>query len=311
MRMTILQSLFPATPDSLTIAKVEAQKAAFIEKVSNSSPSELLEEFTEAAIMFGLKILAAAAIFLVGRFLIKWVKNILKKRFVARKTDATIASFALSLVSALLWVVLIIIAVGVLGVKTTSIAALFAAGGMAIGMALSGTLQNFAGGIMILAFRPFRAGDYIEAQGFGGKVKEVNITSTKIHTPDNKEIILPNGALSNGVINNYSRQKWRRIEFVVGLEYGCDAQAAKDALLEIANSDDRVSCLAHGAPADPFVGLKTLSASSVDFTLRVWVESADYWQVYFNLNEKIYTSLPQKGLNFPFPQVTVNMAEKN
>lgn len=311
MRMTILQSLFPATPDSLTIAKVEAQKAAFIEKVSNSSPSELLEEFTEAAIMFGLKILAVAAIFLVGRFLIKWVKNILKKRFVARKTDATIASFALSLVNALLWVVLIIIAVGVLGVKTTSIAALFAAGGMAIGMALSGTLQNFAGGIMILAFRPFRAGDYIEAQGFGGKVKEVNITSTKIHTPDNKEIILPNGALSNGVINNYSRQKWRRIEFVVGLEYGCDAQAAKDALLEIANSDDRVSCLAHGAPADPFVGLKTLSASSVDFTLRVWVESADYWQVYFNLNEKIYTSLPQKGLNFPFPQVTVNMAEKN
>lgn len=311
MRMTILQSLFPATPDSLTIAKVEAQKAAFIEKVSNSSPSELLEEFTEAAIMFGLKILAAAAIFLVGRFLIKWVKNILKKRFVARKTDATIASFSLSLVNALLWVVLIIIAVGVLGVKTTSIAALFAAGGMAIGMALSGTLQNFAGGIMILAFRPFRAGDYIEAQGFGGKVKEVNITSTKIHTPDNKEIILPNGALSNGVINNYSRQKWRRIEFVVGLEYGCDAQAAKDALLEIANSDDRVSCLAHGAPADPFVGLNTLSASSVDFTLRVWVESADYWQVYFNLNEKIYTSLPQKGLNFPFPQVTVNMAEKN
>ena len=308
--MKILQSLFTTTPDSVTIAKVEAQKAAFIEKVSTSSPSELLEEFTEAAIMFGLKLLAAAVIFFVGRFLIKWVRSILKKRFAARKTDATIASFALSLVNALLWIVVIIIAVGILGVKTTSIAALFAAGGMAIGMALSGTLQNFAGGIMILAFRPFRAGDYIEAQGFGGKVKEVNITSTKIHTPDNKEIILPNGALSNGVINNYSRQKWRRIEFVVGLEYGCDAEAAKEALLEIANSEERVAHLAQGAPAEPFVGLKALSASSVDFTLRVWVKSDDYWPVYFKINEMIYISLPQKGLDFPFPQVTVNMAGK-
>lgn len=278
-----------------------------VQEVSNTPLNELVAKLIDAAVQFGLKLLAALAIYLIGRYVIRWSKKLLNSIFTKRGTEPAIASFTISLSTAALWVIVIIIAVGTLGVETTSLAALLAAGGMAIGMALSGTVQNFAGGIMLLAFKPFKAGDFIEAQGYAGTVTEVNITSTKLTTPDNKVVVLPNGTLSNGTINNYSKMPARRVDFTVSVEYGNDADKVKEILLGLAAADERVLTTANGGPADPFVGLVNLGASSVDFAFRVWVKAADYWGVYFSLNERIYSDLPKNGIKFPFQQISVHM----
>ena len=292
-----------------TLGKSDMEKEfiSSLQAISNTPPEQLVSTLAEKGIQFGLKLLAAIAIYLIGAWLIRLVKKLLRGFFARKNTDAAIVSFTMSLATALLWVLVVIIAVGALGVETTSLAALLAAGGMAIGMALSGIVQNFAGGLMILIFKPFKAGDYIEAMGYAGTVSEVNITSTKIVTVDNKVIILPNGPLQSGTVNNYSKMDYRRVDFTVGVEYGSDADTVKSALLEIAASDERVVTAAQGAPADPFVGVLSLSPSSVDFTFRIWARTADYWGVFFDTNEKIYKTLPERGVSFPFPQVSVHM----
>lgn len=313
MIFTIINGVDQARQAALdTTGKTEIEKS-FIETittVTNTPASELLSDLLYKAIHFGLKVLAALLIYILGGLLIKWAKKLLRKMFTRLKTDPAIVSFATSLVTAAMWVLVIIIAVGTLGVETTSLAALLAAGGMAIGMALSGTVQNFAGGIMILAFRPFRVGDFIEAQGFSGTVSEINITSTRLTTPDNRTIVLPNGALSSGTINNFSRMEFRRLEFCVSVEYGSQADMVKESLLEIANSDERVVSAADGAPEDPYAVLKELGASSVDFLLRVWVRTSDYWNVFYDINERIYETLPEKGISFPFNQLVIHNADK-
>ena len=277
---------------------------------------------------FGIKVLAALLIFVIGIFLIRWVKNILKRVFDRRNTEKTIASFVTSFVSISLTVLLVVISVSTLGVNTTSLAALLAAGGMAIGMALSGTVQNFAGGLMLLAFKPFMADDFIEAQGHMGKVIEVNITATKILTTDNRVVILPNGALSNGTINNFSGRPLRRVEWLVSVEYGVDAAKCKEAILAIINSDKRVlqadtdmnklykelnisafqlstvNYRMDAIPA-PFVALKSLNESDITFVVRAWVRSDDYWDVFFDLQERFYTELPPQGFGFAYPHVEI------
>lgn len=293
--------------DTLGKSDMEKEFISSLQAISNTPPEQLVSTLAEKGIQFGLKLLAAIAIYLIGAWLIRLVKKLLRGFFARKNTDAAIVSFTMSLATALLWVLVVIIAVGALGVETTSLAALLAAGGMAIGMALSGIVQNFAGGLMILIFKPFKAGDYIEAMGYAGTVSEVNITSTKIVTVDNKVIILPNGPLQSGTVNNYSKMDYRRVDFTVGVEYGSDADTVKSALLEIAASDERVVTAAQGAPADPFVGVLSLSPSSVDFTFRIWARTADYWGVFFDTNEKIYKTLPERGVSFPFPQVSVHM----
>lgn len=293
--------------DTLGKSDMEKEFISSLQAISNTPPEQLVSTLAEKGIQFGLKLLAAIAIYLIGAWLIRLVKKLLRGFFTRKNTDAAIVSFTMSLATALLWVLVVIIAVGALGVETTSLAALLAAGGMAIGMALSGIVQNFAGGLMILIFKPFKAGDYIEAMGYAGTVSEVNITSTKIVTVDNKVIILPNGPLQSGTVNNYSKMDYRRVDFTVGVEYGSDADTVKSALLEIAASDERVVTAAQGAPADPFVGVLSLSPSSVDFTFRIWARTADYWGVFFDTNEKIYKTLPERGVSFPFPQVSVHM----
>ena len=292
-----------------TTGKSEIAKKLILAKQETSglSAEELLSNLAQDAIGFGLKVLLALVLYAVGAWLIKVLKRFLKKLFEKKKTEPAIVSFTLSLVTTASWVIVIMIVVGTLGVNTSSLAALLAAGGMAIGMALSGTVQNFAGGIMILVFKPFKVGDYIEAQGFAGTVSEMNITATKLLTVDNRVIILPNGALSSGSINNYSNQEWRRVAFVVSVEYGSNADKVKELLLGIAAADARVSDAASGAPADAFAGLSKLSSSSVDFTLRVWVKTADYWPVFFDMNEQIYKCLPENGINFPFPQLSLHL----
>lgn len=292
-----------------TTGKTEVEKGIMqaIEDVSTMSTEELLYSLLDGVLSFGFKLLAALAIYFVGAWLIRRIKRMLAALFVKRNADPAIASFVQSFATVALTIILVIVVIGTLGIETTSLAALLAAGGMAIGMALSGTVQNFAGGVMILVFKPFKAGDFIETQGVSGTVDEVNITATKIHTPDNKIIILPNGALSNSIINNYSKMQYRRLEWIVGLDYGCDSAKVKSVLRDILTADDRVQHVAQGAPADPLIELSALGDSSVQFVMRAWVRSEDYWDVNFAVNEAIYNELPLHGVNFPYQQMDIHI----
>lgn len=301
--MGFLNFLQAAPADSLN--QIQAELAAVAEKIATTPTNELIGDFLEKAISFGIKVLAAILIYLIGAWLIKKIKGMLKRIFDKKGTDAAIASFTMSIVSIALTIVLIIVTIGTLGIDTTSFAALLAGGGMAIGMALNGTVQNFAGGIMILIFKPFKSGDYIEAQGFAGTVSEVTITSTKLTTVDNRIIIIPNGALSNGTINNYSDQKFRRVDLTVDVEYGTSSDAVKAVLHSIVKEDARIL----SEPAEPFIALSSLKDSSIQFTMRLWVKSSDYWGVYFDTTEKVYNELPKNGIHFPFPQLDVNIKQ--
>lgn len=292
-----------AAPDSLKNIKLDL--TALADKLATTPTNELLAELLDKAINFGLKVLAALIIYGIGAWLIRKVKGILSKIFERKGTDAAVASFTMSITSIALTLILIIITIGVLGIDTTSFAALLAGGGMAIGLALNGTVQNFAGGIMLLIFKPFKSGDFIEAQGYSGTVSEVTITSTKLVTVDNRVIIIPNGALSNGTINNYSDQKIRRVDINVDVEYGSSSEEVKAILYSLIKDDTRIL----NEPAPPFIALSALKESGVQFTLRLWVNSSDYWNVFFELTEKIYNELPKNGIKFPFPQLDINIKQ--
>ena len=221
-----------------------------------------------------------------------------------RKVDISIKTFVKSLVNILLTILLIISVVGALGVETTSFAALLASAGVAVGMALFGNLQNFAGGLIILVFKPFKVGDYIDGQGASGTVKEIQIFHTILFTVDNRIIYVPNGSLSSNAITNYSKQETRRAEWVFGVEYGEDYERVKAVLERIIAADERIL----QTPA-PFIGLGSLSASSVDIKVRVWTKTADYWDVMFDMNRIVYATFNKEGIGFPFPQLTVHQAQ--
>ena len=335
--MLLLEATLQAAPD--TVKEQWAQHQDSVRQgaqqmiaLAKENPDLFWKTTIDSMIQFGLKVVAAIVIYLIGAWLIGLVKRGLKRTFTRRNTEPTIASFISSFASIALTILLLITIVGTLGVNTTSLAALLAAGGMAIGMALSGTVQNFAGGLMLLAFKPFKAGDFIEAQGHSGKVIEVNITATKILTTDNRVVILPNGALSNGTINNFSGRPLRRVEWEVSVSYGVDAEACKQAILAIVNSDKRilqadtdmkalykelnisafqlstVNYRMDAIPA-PFVGLKALNSSDITFVVRGWVRATDYWDVFFSLQERFYTELPPQGFTFAYPHMDVTMLQ--
>lgn len=301
--MKILTPLQAAPADTLN--NVQAEIAAVAQKIATTPANELISEFIDKAVAFGLKVFAALFIYTLGVWIIRKIKKIIRSIFERKQTDAAIASFAMSITSIALTVILIIITVGTLGIDTTSIAALLAGGGMAIGMALNGTVQNFAGGIMILIFKPFKSGDFIETQGFSGTVSEVTITSTKLSTVDNRVIVIPNGLLSNGIINNYSDRTIRRVEIPVDVEYGSSSEKVISTLQSLIKDDTRIL----KEPAEPFIRLSALKDSSIQFTIRLWVNASDYWGVYFDTIEKIYNELPKNGINFPFPQLDVNIKQ--
>lgn len=302
--MNFLQTAVPETKDTLDLQKATEH---LVEKIATTPADQLLSEFMDKAIAFGLKVLAALAIYLIGAWIIKKIKNIVHNIFIKRNTEHSIASFVESLVSITLTVFLVIFTISALGVNTTSLAALLAAGGMAIGMALSGTVQNFAGGIMLLVFKPFKAGDFIEAQGYSGTVTDVTIVSTKITTTDNRNIIIPNGALSNGTINNYSQNVFRRLEWLVDVEYGAPSDKVKSLLKKIVDDERRI-VYAPTAPANPTIALNALRDSSVQFVVRAWVKKEEYWDVLYDVNEKIYNEIPENGIQFPYPQLDVHIA---
>lgn len=274
-------------------------------------PNKFVTDIIEQAIHFGLKLIAAIAIYLIGAWLIKRVKNLLKNVFIKRGTEPTLSTFIISVTSISLTVLLIIITIGALGINTTSFAAVLAAGGMAIGMALSGTVQNFAGGLMILLFKPFKVGDYIKTQGYEGTVFEVSIVSTKIKTVDNSIIILPNGSLCNGNIDNFSEKPYHRCQWNIGVAYGSDADKVREVLMDIVKNEPRILNSATEGASDPAVFLTSLNDSSVGFRLLGWVKIEDYWPVTFAINEKIYSELPKNGIEFPFPQMDVHVIKNS
>ena len=255
-------------------------------------------------IPFGLKVIAAIVVFILGRWMIKLVKRWMANGLMSKRGDPTLHSFLSHLVSVLLYFILIIFIISILGINTSSLVALLASAGLAIGMALSGTLQNFAGGVMIILFRPFKVGDFISAQGFEGKVSEIQIFNTHLLTTDNKEVILPNGALSTGTMTNFSKQGTRRVDWVFSMAYGDDYDHAKDVLKRLCAADPQIK-----KTPEPFIELLKLNDSTVDITVRVWVDSADYWPVFFAMNERVYKAFAQEGLHIPFPQMDVHLKQ--
>ena len=281
--------------------EVVEKTSGMIEAVSDGKVDTLLKQLISMGVELGKSILLAIAIYIAGKFIIKLINKVVRQMLERRGVDATIQSFLKSFVSILLNILLIITVISALGVNTTSFAALLASVGVAAGMALSGNLQNLAGGLIILLFKPFKVGDFIEAQGTMGTVKEIQIIHTILQTVDNKEIFLPNGSLSSGSITNYNKMGTRRVDFTVSVEYGTDVEKVLNALKSIAVSDERIL-----KDPVPFYALSALADSSVNFTFRVWVNSADYWGVYFDVNKRIYEDFNRIGISFPFPQLQIH-----
>ena len=307
MLFNLLQMNGP-TPEEIA-ERADSAKVTIEQFAENlaKDPSTTLQNLGQDAIEFGIKLVVAILVYMLGAWLIGRIKKSLVKVFNRKKTDKVLSSFVISITTITLTILLITAVIGTLGVNTTSFAALLAAGGMAIGMAMSGTVQNFAGGIMILAFKPFKAGDFIEAQGYSGTVTTVSITSTTLTTTDNRTIIIPNGTLINGNINNFSRNPVRRVEWNIGVEYGTDAEFCCSKLLELVKADPRVIDSSVKGAADPSAVITQLGDSAVVFTVKAWVKTADYWDVLYDYNKTVYTELPKAGINFPFPQMDVHL----
>lgn len=356
---------------------------SMFESLKGLSIDDAITKIANSMVDFTFKLLIAILVFYIGRFIIRKLYDVVHKLMVNRKVDPSLTTFVLSLVRMVLYFILIITIVGILGLETSSFLAIFASAGVAIGMALSGTLQNFAGGVLILLLKPYKVGDYIEAQGYAGTVSEIQIFHTVINTPDNKRIIIPNGGLSTGSINNYSTEGFRRVDWTVSLSYDTDYEAARQAIIELLLEDERVvrttiedhlaAKQAHlkaeedvaagkhleetgeGSPGDetmdtpppphtwwgritesrskkrrrlgaaikervgltessvepvqrpPFVGLGEMADSSINLTVRAWALSSDYWGLFFDMNARFFTRLPQMGFSFPFPQMDVHL----
>lgn len=342
-----------------------------IKSFQNLGFDEAMTNIANSLVDFAFKLLIAIVVFYIGRFVIRKIYRMMLSVFVRRKMDASLSTFVLSLVKMLLYFILIVTVIGIIGIETSSFLAIFASAGVAIGMALSGTLQNFAGGVLILLLKPYKIGDYIEAQGYAGTVKEIQIFHTVINTIDNKAIIIPNGGLSTSSINNYSLEQYRRVDWTVCLSYGTDYERAEQEILRILNSDIRVvkkyieedrelrlqmhleqdkqqeaeAMLKEEAKAgwwkrmrmrrrrkseafkkalqqqqemnqpvtiekvdrSPFVGLGEMADSSINFTVRAWTHSSNYWSLFFDMNKRFYTELPKAGFEFPFPQMDVHL----
>jgi small conductance mechanosensitive channel len=255
-----------------------------------------------AIIEYGTRLIGGLLVLIIGLWLAGLLTNALSKVMDKKDVDESLKPFLKGLVNALLKVIVVLTVFGTLGIEMTSFIAILGGLGLAIGMALSGTLQNFAGGVMILIFKPFKVGDFIDAQGYTGTVNEIRITATVLKTPDNKTIIIPNGPLSNGSMVNFSTETKRRVDFVFGIAYGDDSNTAKNLLLKLIQEDPRIDSL-----PEPFVRISELADSSVNITVRLWADAANYWDIHFDLIEKVYLEFPKAGLNIPFPQMDVHL----
>lgn len=263
---------------------------------------KILSQVTDIALTFGPKIIGAILVWIIGIWIIKGLLLALNKGLESGDVDETLKPFIRGLVSILLKILLAITVLSMIGIEMTSFIALLGAAGLAIGMALSGTLQNFAGGVLILFFKPFKIDDVIDAQGYLGKVSEIQILNTILKTPDNKTIIIPNGGLATGSMINYSTEAQRRVDWTVGIGYGDDIEKARSILQRLCDADSRIL-----KDPEAFMKVSALADSSVNFALRAWVKAEDYWDVFFDMNEAIYKTFNAEGINIPFPQMDVHV----
>jgi small conductance mechanosensitive channel len=258
--------------------------------------------FENYVLVYGLNVIFAIVIFVVGKMVANIITNLVEKVLIKSKVDAVLVDFVAGIVKSILVLFVIIASLGELGVDTTSLVALIGAAGLAIGLSLQSSLQNFASGVMLIMFRPFTAGNFIEAAGVAGVVEKISIFNTIIKTGDNKEMIVPNGAIYGGVITNYSAKETRRVDMVFGIGYDDDIKQAKNIMTDIMQKDERI--LAEPAP---LVAVSELADSSVNFVVRPWVKSADYWAVLFDLNESIKLAFDEANISIPYPQMDVHL----
>lgn len=323
-----LHQISSVAPDSAAIDLPD------LKSLSSLSIDELTNQLISNMTNFAISLAIAVAVFYIGKFIIKKIYNLVLAILLKRHVDKSLSTFVLSFVKIVMYFILIITVIGILGIETSSFLALFASAGVAIGMALSGTLQNFAGGVLILLLKPYKIGDYIEAQSYAGTVTEIQIFHTIICTPDNKSIIIPNGGLSTGSINNFSREDYRRVDWDICLAYGNDVNVARKAILEILNNDSRVvkqyieddrelraaenggkgvadKVITTKVDRSPVVILNKLADSSIILTARAWTASENYWGLMGDVNEVIYNELPKHGLSFPYPQMDIHIKNDN
>ena len=263
---------------------------------------EILQWLSDLAMAYGLKLIGAIIVLIVGLWVIKLIMKGIKKGMNKRNMDESLKPFLLSMIGILLKIMLVISVLTMVGIQMTSFIAILGAAGLAVGLALSGTLQNFAGGVMILIFKPFKVGDFIDAQGYMGVVKEIQIFITILTTPDNKTVIIPNGGLSTGSVVNYSAQETRRVDWSFGIAYGDDFDKAKVMIIDLLKTDERIL-----TDPEPNIFLGEMADSSVNITTRAWVKGEDYWGVFFDMNEKFYKNADKNGLSIPFPQMDVHL----
>lgn len=263
---------------------------------------KLVQKCIDMGAEAGKNIVIALLILVIGRYLIRFLKQLFARTLHQTKVDATVQSFIVSLSNILMLILLGVSVISALGINTTSFAALLASAGVAIGMALSGNLQNFAGGIIILVLRPYKAGDWIEAQNVQGTVQEIQIFHTIITTADNKMVFIPNGTMSSSIITNYTRTGTRRVEWTIGIDYGADPEQARRAIADALKAEPRIL-----ATPEPYIAVTALGDSSVDIIVRAWVNASDLQLVKDSVNEAIYHIFNERKINFPFPQQTVHL----
>ncbi len=272
--------------------------------------AEQLNEWIQVAMDFaaayGVKIILAIVLFVIGKMVAKWVANAAKKGFTKGGMDPTLVGFLGNIINTLLLAAVVIAVLDVVGIQTTSLVAIIGAAGLAVGLALQGSLANFASGVLIILFRPFKVGDFISAGGETGSVEEISLFTTKMKTPDNKAIIVPNAGITGGSITNFSAKPTRRVDMVFGIGYGDDIKKAKDVIWDILNKDERIL-----KDPEPTVGVVELGDSSVNFAVRPWVNAADYWGVYFDTHETIKLRFDEEGISIPFPQRDVHLIKES
>ena len=296
---TFLAAEDPASlivPDSVQ----KANFAKAVEKIANIDYHALLQSLLSESVWILIKILIALAIYFVGRWIVRRILKLVDVAMQHRNVDISLRSFTRNTISTVFTLLLVLIVVSTLGVNVTSLIAVASAATLAIGMALSGTAQNFAGGVMILLMKPYRVGDYISAQGQSGTVRDIKLFSTVITTADNQTIYIPNNSIATAIIDNYSTADLRRVDWSVGISYGDDVDVARKAVLAMLAADSRIL-----KDPEPVVWVAALADSSVNLTIRAWVKNSDYWNVFFEHNEEFYKELPKHGLSFPFPQMDV------
>lgn len=307
MTHLILSSI--ETPKEPLILPDSVQKANFaqaMDKLLHLDVQDMMNNMLQQALWVVIKLLIALLIYFIGRWIMRRLLRLLDLTFERRNVDVSLRTFMRNTLRAVFIIILLMIIVQTLGVNVTSLIALFSAATLAIGMALSGTAQNFAGGVMILLMKPYRVGDFITAQNQSGTVREIKLFSTVINTPDNRTIYIPNNTIATSIIDNYTTAPLRRVEWKINIAYGDDPEQARTAILDQLRGDNRIL----SEPAKAEVWLSALGDSAVTLTVRAWVHNANYWDVFFQHNERFYKELPAKGLHFPFPQMDVHLQTK-